>query len=73
VPKDGAATVTRAEFNAVIAIINTRGDIINDIKSRLEASDQEIRRILDIQFQRIAQLQAELDEVRRAWTRTKPR
>jgi hypothetical protein len=73
VAKDGAAHVTRAEFNAVIALINARGDIINDIKSRLEASDQEIRRILDIQFQRIAQLQAELDEVRRAWTRTKPR
>jgi hypothetical protein len=48
--------VTRAEFNEVIAQLNERGEILNDL-----------RRNQDIQFQRIAQLQAELDLVARAW------
>ena len=48
--------VTRSEFNAVIARLNERSEIVNDL-----------RRNQDIQFQRIAQLQAELDVIARAW------
>jgi hypothetical protein len=48
--------VTRAEFNEVIAMLNERGEILNDL-----------RRNQDIQLQRIAQLQAELDVIARAW------
>ena len=46
--------VTRAEFNAVIALLNERGEIINDI-----------RRELQTQFARIAQLQQEIDALKR--------
>jgi hypothetical protein len=61
----GTRAVTRAEFNRVIGILNERGEILTDI-----------RRTLDIQFKRIAQLQAELDMVRQAQARSavrKPR
>ena len=52
--------VTRAEYNNIIEVLNQRGEIINDL-----------RRELEVQFKRIAQMQSELDEVRRAWVKTK--
>jgi hypothetical protein len=52
--------VTRAEFNRVIAILNERGQIINDLRHNQE-----------MQFQRLAQLQAEMDLIRRAWEKTR--
>jgi hypothetical protein len=52
--------VTRAEYNNIIEVLNQRGEIINDL-----------RRELEVQFKRMAQMQSELDEVRRAWSRTK--
>jgi prefoldin subunit 5 len=45
--------VTRAEFDAVIELLNERGEIINGI-----------RRELQTQLTRIAQLQQELDELK---------
>ena len=51
--------VSRAEFNRVIAILNDRGNIINDLRHNQ-----------DIQFRRLAQLQAELDLIRRGWERS---
>jgi hypothetical protein len=51
---NGNRAVTRAEFERVIDLLNTRGEILN-----------EIRKTLDIQFKRIAQIQAELDAMRR--------
>ena len=51
--------VMRAEFNRVIAILNERGNIINDLRHNQE-----------MQFRRLAQLQAELDLLRRGWERT---
>ena len=54
------AVITRREFNDLIARLNERGEIINDL-----------RKNQDVQFQRIAQLQAELDLMRRAWERTR--
>jgi hypothetical protein len=52
--------VSRAEFNRVIARLNERGEIINDLRHNQ-----------DVQFQRLAQLQAELDLIRRAWERSR--
>ena len=61
-PKARRTYVTRLEYNFVIDLLNERGRIIDGI-----------HRTLDIQFQRMAQMQVELDEVRSAWTRTKPK
>jgi hypothetical protein len=46
--------VTRAEFDRVIDLLNERGEII-----------KKMRRDLETQFTRIAQLQAELDVMKR--------
>jgi hypothetical protein len=54
--------VTRAEFNRVIAILNERGNILNDLRHNQ-----------DMQFRRLAQLQAELDLLRRGWERSRQR
>jgi hypothetical protein len=47
--------VSRAEFNRAIARLNEYGEILN-----------ELRQGLDIQFKRIAQIQVEIDSIRRA-------
>lgn len=57
-PVRRAAVVTRAEFNRLIARLNERAEIINDLQRHQQ-----------VQFQRIAQLQAELDLIKRAWSR----
>lgn len=50
--------VRREEFNRLIDLLNERGELLN-----------RILREQEIQFQRIAQLQAELDHIRQAWSR----
>ena len=62
IPKAKSRAVTRAEYNALVDSLNARGILINDIQ-----------RALQIQFERIAQIQVELDEVRTAWAKVKPR
>jgi hypothetical protein len=62
IPVSRRVDVTRAEFNRVIAILNERGALINGLRDNQE-----------MQFKRIAQLQAELDLLRRAWERMRPR
>jgi hypothetical protein len=47
--------VTRAEYNRVIEILNERNEILNGLRHNS-----------DIQFQRIAQLQADVDLNKRA-------
>jgi uncharacterized protein involved in exopolysaccharide biosynthesis len=46
--------VTRAEYNNVLEMLNQREEAINDL-----------RRELEVQFKRMAQMQSELDELRR--------
>ena len=58
IPKSRRVDVTRGEFDRVIDLLNERGEILNNII-----------RNQDIQFQRIAQIQAELDQIRRAWAK----
>jgi hypothetical protein len=60
IPKASRAYVTRAEFNRVVQVLNERGEII-----------EELVHSLDIQFKRIAQLQADFDLIKRAWARSK--
>jgi hypothetical protein len=55
IPGAKRAAVTRAEFNRLIALLNERGLILDNLQKNQ-----------DIQFQRVAQLQAELDVVKRA-------
>lgn len=54
--------VTRAEFNCIIALLNERGEILNDLRHNQ-----------DVQFQRLAQLQAEMDLIARAWEKLQRR
>jgi len=58
IPKSRRVDVTRGEFDRIIDLLNERGQILNNII-----------RNQDIQFQRIAQIQAELDQIRRAWAK----
>jgi uncharacterized small protein (DUF1192 family) len=53
--------VRREEYNLLVDILNERGEIMRRL-----LQDQEI------QFQRIAQLQAELDRLKQAMARLKP-
>jgi hypothetical protein len=55
IPKVRTDAVSRAEYNALVDQLNERGRILDDVQ-----------RALQIQFQRIAQIQAELDELRAA-------
>jgi hypothetical protein len=60
IPKERRINVRREEFNRLIDMLNERGDLL----SRL-LHDQQI------QFQRIAQIQAEVDLLKQAVTRLK--
>jgi hypothetical protein len=61
IPKVRRVDVTSDEFNRLIEVLNERGALIRDHDGVLVA----IRRDLDVQFKRIAQLQAETDEIKR--------
>jgi len=52
IPKPRRSSVSRAEFDHVIEILNERGRILDDIRHNL-----------DLQFHRIAQMQAQLDHL----------
>jgi predicted AAA+ superfamily ATPase len=54
VGKGGPPNVTRADFDALIKQLNEYGEIVN-----------ELRRELQTQFIRIAQLQHQVDEIER--------
>jgi hypothetical protein len=54
IPKGRQIDVTRDEFNRVIDLLNERGQLLNDLVHNQ-----------DVQFRRIAQIQAELDLIKR--------
>ena len=60
IPRTKRHDVTRGEYNALVDLLNERGRIIEDI-----------RHTLDLQFVRIAQMQAQLDHVQAAWVKRK--
>jgi hypothetical protein len=55
IPVASRFDVTRAEFNRVIDLLNERGEILNDLRHNQ-----------DVQFRRLAQLQADVDLLKRA-------
>jgi len=57
--------VTRGEYNRIIDILNDRAVILNEFRDAIH----ELKQASDIQFKRIAQLQADLDTLRRTWER----
>jgi hypothetical protein len=59
--------VTRAEYNRIIDILNERNIILNGLREGL----QQVAQTGEIQFKRIAQIQADLDDIKRAWERRK--
>jgi hypothetical protein len=59
--------VTRGEYNRIIDILNERNAILNGLREGLRRVEQTG----EIQFKRIADIQADLDEIKRAWERTK--
>jgi hypothetical protein len=59
--------VTRAEFNRIIDILNERNVILNALREGRE----RLEHASEVQFHRIAQIQAELDEIKRAWQKMK--
>jgi hypothetical protein len=65
IPKSRRFDVSRNEFNHVIDLLNKRGEILQEYRLSLD----QMRRDLDIQFKRIAQLQFELDQVKKGPSR----
>ena len=59
--------VTRGEYNRIIDILNERNTILNGLRQAI----QQLEGSSDMQFKRIAQIQADLDDIKRAWERTK--
>jgi hypothetical protein len=54
IPKGRRIDITRDEFDHVIDLLNERGEVVD-----------KMRRDLETQFTRIAQLQAEIDLIKR--------
>jgi len=59
--------VTRGEYNRIIDILNERAVILNDFRDAIN----ELKRANDVQFKRVAQVQADLDVIKQAWNRIK--
>jgi hypothetical protein len=59
--------VTRGEYNRIIDVLNERNVILNALREGMD----RLERASEVQFKRIAQLQAEVDELRRSWERAK--
>jgi hypothetical protein len=53
--------VTRGEFNRMIDVLNERNVILNALRDAITG----VEHTCDVQFKRIAQLQAELDVIRK--------
>ena len=59
--------VTRAEYNHVIDVLNDRTVILNEFRDAID----RLRRDYAIQLRRTAEIQADLDEIKKAWLRMK--
>jgi dsDNA-specific endonuclease/ATPase MutS2 len=61
IPKSRRNAVTRAEFDRVIDLLNKRGEIINEIRQQVEQNTRSV----EVQLTRFAQVQQEIDELKR--------
>lgn len=59
--------VTRGEYNRIIDTLNERAIMLNEFRSAINALQQAS----EVQFKRIAQIQAQVDRLNRAWSRMK--
>jgi len=59
--------VTRGEYNRIIDALNERAIILNEFRDAITALQQAS----EVQFKRIAQIQADVDHIKRAWSRMK--
>jgi len=59
--------VTRGEYNRIIDLLNQRTAILNEFRDVITG----LEHASDIQFRRIAQLQADLDAIRRTLDRNR--
>jgi len=59
--------VTRGEYNRIIDTLNERAIMLNEFRSAINALQQAS----EVQFKRIAQIQAQVDRINRAWSRMK--
>lgn len=67
--QNGAEPVTRDEFNAVVRLLDEHGQIIDKMRRELRDTclelSENVRRELHTQFTRIAQMQQEIDGLKR--------
>ena len=59
--------VTRGEYNRIIDTLNERNKNVNVLRDGVS----DLQQASDIQFKRIAQIQADLDGIKRAWEKMK--
>ena len=59
--------VTRAEYNHIINVLNDRKKVLDAFGDAII----DLRHVLDVQFTRIAQMQADVDGIKSAWTKVK--
>jgi hypothetical protein len=62
-PRLARRDVTRAEHNRIIDILNERKKILDGLADAITG----LRQDSDIQFKRIAQIQADLDQIKSTW------
>lgn len=69
VRKNGSPPITRAEFDQVVALLAQRDDAIDALRRELQSTchdlAENVRRELQTQFTRIAQLQQEVDALKK--------
>lgn len=70
VRKNGSRPVTRAEFEEVRKLLDDRGDVIDELRRDVQGTFRDladdIRRELQTQLTRIAQLQQEIDTLKKS-------
>jgi hypothetical protein len=66
IPKTKRTDVTRGEFNALVDRLNERARVLDEAHMAILSN-------LEIQFKRIAEIQAELDVIRTAWSASRPK
>ena len=64
VRQDGGRPIPRAELDGLIELLHERGEIIEIIRTYRDLAEN-IKRELQTQFTRIAQMQQEIDELKR--------
>ncbi len=69
VGKNGSQPVTRAEFETVRKLIEERGETLDELRRDIQLTcrdlTEDVRRELQTQLTRIAQLQQEIDALKR--------